>query len=55
MTQTPEPVYEFGPFRYDSAQRLLFRGTELLPLAPKTIDTLHALISGAAASSARMS
>lgn len=44
MPQTPEPVYEFGPFRYDSAQRLLFRGTELLPLAPKAVDTLHALI-----------
>jgi DNA-binding winged helix-turn-helix (wHTH) protein/TolB-like protein len=37
-------VYTFGPFRYDAAQRLLFRGSELVALAPKTLDTLHALL-----------
>ena len=36
--------YLFGPFRYDSEQRLLFRDSELAPLAPKTIDTLHVLL-----------
>src|SRR5208283_4931469 len=37
-------VYEFGPFRYDPAQRLLFRGGEVVALPPKAIDTLHVLI-----------
>jgi DNA-binding winged helix-turn-helix (wHTH) protein/TolB-like protein len=37
-------VCEFGPFRYDPAQRLLFRGGEVVALAPKAIDTLHVLI-----------
>ena len=38
------PVYEFGPFRYDAGQRLLFRGEEMVPLMPKAADTLHALL-----------
>jgi TolB-like protein/DNA-binding winged helix-turn-helix (wHTH) protein len=38
-------VYEFGPFRIDSVERLLFRGQDVLPLTPKAIDTLLALIS----------
>jgi DNA-binding winged helix-turn-helix (wHTH) protein/TolB-like protein len=37
-------IHEFGPFRYDTEQRLLFRDGEMAPLAPKAIDTLHALI-----------
>jgi DNA-binding winged helix-turn-helix (wHTH) protein/TolB-like protein len=37
-------TYEFGPFRYDAGQRLLFRGTELVPLVPKALDTLHVLL-----------
>ena len=37
-------VYEFGPLRYDPAQRLLFRGGEVVALPPKAIDTLHVLI-----------
>lgn len=37
-------VYAFGPFRYDAGQRLLFRDEALVPLVPKAIDTLHALI-----------
>ncbi len=37
-------ICEFGPFRYDPAQRLLFRGGEVVPLAPKAIDTLHVLL-----------
>jgi DNA-binding winged helix-turn-helix (wHTH) protein/TolB-like protein len=40
----PAPVYEFGPFRYDTGQRLLFRGEALVPLVPKAIDTLHVLV-----------
>jgi DNA-binding winged helix-turn-helix (wHTH) protein/TolB-like protein len=37
-------MLEFGPFRYDPVQRLLFRGSETVPLPPKAIDTLHALL-----------
>jgi len=37
-------IYRFGPFRYDAAQRLLFRGAELVPLVPKALDTLHVLL-----------
>ena len=44
MSQPPGSVYHFGPFRYDSAQRLLFRDGELIPLVPKGIDTLQALL-----------
>lgn len=44
MSQLPGSVYHFGPFRYDSAQRLLFRDGELIPLVPKAIDTLQALL-----------
>ena len=35
---------QFGPFQYDSAQRLLFREGQVVPLGPKAIDTLHALL-----------
>lgn len=37
------PTYRFGPYRYDSGQRLLFRGDQLVPLAPKLADTLQVL------------
>jgi DNA-binding winged helix-turn-helix (wHTH) protein/TolB-like protein len=43
-SEEPARVCEFGPFRYDPAQRLLFRGGEVVALAPKAIDTLHVLI-----------
>jgi DNA-binding winged helix-turn-helix (wHTH) protein/TolB-like protein len=38
------PVHEFGPFRYDAAQRQLFRDNQPVALVPKAIDTLHALL-----------
>src|SRR5436190_7337574 len=38
-------LYEFGPFRIDSVERLLFRGQEVIPLTPKAVDTLLALVS----------
>jgi DNA-binding winged helix-turn-helix (wHTH) protein/TolB-like protein len=44
MSQPPGAVHRFGPFRYDSVQRLLFRKDELIPLVPKAVDTLHALL-----------
>ena len=34
----------FGPYRLDRDQRLLFRGSEIIPLAPKVYDTLLALV-----------
>ncbi len=37
-------VHEFAPFRYDPEQRLLFRDGEIVPLAPKALETLHVLI-----------
>lgn len=37
-------VYGFGPFRYDAGQRLLFRDGEVVPLAPKALETLQALL-----------
>lgn len=39
-----EPVHEFGPFRYDAAQRRLLRDNEPVPLVPKAIDMLHVLL-----------
>lgn len=44
MNPSSGPVHQFGPFRYDAGQRQLFRDGEAVPLAPKTLDTLHALI-----------
>ncbi|MCC6537633.1 MAG: winged helix-turn-helix domain-containing protein [Bryobacterales bacterium] len=37
-------IHRFGPFHYDSDQRLLFREAERVPLGPKAIDTLHVLL-----------
>ena len=44
MGQTDHPVYRFGPFRYDSGQRLLFRDEAVVPLAPKVAETLRVLL-----------
>jgi DNA-binding winged helix-turn-helix (wHTH) protein/TolB-like protein len=43
-SEEPARVSEFGPFRYDPAQRLLFRGGQVVALAPKAMDTLHVLV-----------
>jgi len=37
-------IHHFGPFRYDTEQRLLFRDDQMVPLVPKAIDTLHVLL-----------
>jgi DNA-binding winged helix-turn-helix (wHTH) protein/TolB-like protein len=44
MSDTAGGIYEFGPFRYDAGQRLLFREGEMVPLAPKALEMLHALL-----------
>lgn len=36
--------HEFGPFRYDGAQRVLFRDERPVSLEPKVLDTLEALL-----------
>jgi len=38
-------VYEFGPFRLDSAQHLLFRDGQVISLAPKAAETLVVLVA----------
>jgi Transcriptional regulatory protein, C terminal len=37
-------LYEFGNFRLDPRQRLLYSDGDLIPLAPKAFDTLLALV-----------
>lgn len=45
MKEGPSPVYEFGDFRVDTAQRqLLRRDGESVPLSPKAFDTLLYLV-----------
>ena len=44
MAPQAERCIEFGPFRLDPGQRLLFRGTEIVALTPKAIETLIVLV-----------
>jgi DNA-binding winged helix-turn-helix (wHTH) protein/TolB-like protein len=37
-------MHRFGPFTFDSGQRILYRNGEPVPLMPKTADLLHALL-----------
>jgi len=39
-----KPVYEFGPFRLDTSDRLLLRDGRPVPLTPKAFETLVALV-----------
>jgi DNA-binding winged helix-turn-helix (wHTH) protein/pimeloyl-ACP methyl ester carboxylesterase len=39
--------YEFGQFRLDPDDRMLFRGDELVPLPPKVAETLTVLVENA--------
>jgi serine/threonine-protein kinase len=38
------PLYEFGPFRLDGSRRVLWRDGEVVPLTPKALDVLVALV-----------
>jgi DNA-binding winged helix-turn-helix (wHTH) protein len=40
---TPQ-LYEFAPFRLETAERKLFRGNQVLVLTPKAFDTLVLLV-----------
>ena len=44
MNEPSQPSYEFGPFSLDAGKRLLLRNGEPVPLAPKVLETLLALI-----------
>ena len=44
MSKPADHFYEFGPFRIDPVKRLLLRDGEVVPLTPKTFDTLRALV-----------
>src|SRR5947209_16409324 len=44
MSKSPKHFYEFGRFRVDAAQRLLFLDAEVVPLTPKAFDLLLVLV-----------
>ncbi|HEU4386842.1 MAG TPA: tetratricopeptide repeat protein [Blastocatellia bacterium] len=44
LTRQENKVYEFGPFRLEVAERLLLRDCQPVPIAPKVLDTLIALV-----------
>lgn len=44
MERRSRQVYEFGPYRLDTAERLLLREGEPVPLTPKVYETLIALV-----------
>ena len=44
MSERLNHVYEFGSFSLDANKRLLLRAGEPLPLAPKVLETLIALV-----------
>ncbi len=44
MSVPPQAFYEFGPFRLDTDRHRLTRGGEVIPLTPKALDLLLALI-----------
>lgn len=44
MSTRPQYLYEFGPYRLDTAEQLLLRDGEPVPLTPKAFETLIALV-----------
>ncbi|HEU4875587.1 MAG TPA: winged helix-turn-helix domain-containing protein, partial [Pyrinomonadaceae bacterium] len=40
----PQALYEFGPFKIDTRERILLRDGQRIPLKPKAVDTLLVLI-----------
>src|SRR5689334_8335844 len=44
MGEEAKPVFEFGPYRLDTMERVLIRDDLPVPLAPKTFDLLLALV-----------
>ena len=44
MSTRPQHLYEFGPYRLDTAEQLLLRDGEPVPLTPKSFETLLVLV-----------
>jgi DNA-binding winged helix-turn-helix (wHTH) protein len=44
MSLQTKRIYEFGPFRLDTAEHLLLRDGRAVPLTPKAFDLLLALV-----------
>jgi pimeloyl-ACP methyl ester carboxylesterase/DNA-binding winged helix-turn-helix (wHTH) protein len=44
MNDQPSRCYEFGPFRVDPVERLLWRAGQVIALTPKAFETLLALV-----------
>src|SRR5215468_3921546 len=44
MARTTKLIYEFGPFRLDTDERILFRNWRQVPLMPKPYETLLVLV-----------
>jgi DNA-binding winged helix-turn-helix (wHTH) protein len=44
MSRPEDVTWEFGSFRLDTGQRLLFRNGELVPLSRKAIEILVLLV-----------
>lgn len=44
MSRQEKGFYEFGPFRLNPLKRVLLRGEEVVPLTPKAVSTLLALV-----------
>ncbi len=47
MTRHSKHLYEFGPFRIDTGQRLLIRNEKVVAVTPKVFDTLLVLVERA--------
>lgn len=47
MKEEPRHLYLFGPFRLDPAKRILWRGSEPVPLPGRAFDTLLVLLQNA--------
>ena len=44
MSRPAKHSYEFGPFQFDAGERLLRRGSDVVPLTPKANELLLVLI-----------
>src|SRR5215213_5033311 len=44
MSQVTKALFEFGDFRFDAERRTLWRGSEMIALAPKATEVLCLLI-----------
>jgi DNA-binding winged helix-turn-helix (wHTH) protein/TolB-like protein len=44
MSEQSTRLYEFGPYRLDPERRTLVKGDRVVPLTPKTLETLIALV-----------